>query len=67
MDDKSRESFEERSRALFQDSVEYRDLALTPIGDEDALELLTVTEVARRAARAKLRPLQGAPEALGES
>jgi hypothetical protein len=50
-----------------QAAHEYRDLALTPIGDEDALELLTVTEVARRAARAKLRPLQGAPEALGES
>jgi radical SAM superfamily enzyme YgiQ (UPF0313 family) len=38
---------------------EYRDLALTPIGDDDALEMFTVTEGARRAARAKLRPLAG--------
>lgn len=36
----------------------YRDLALTPVGDNDALELLTVTEAARSAARARLRPLQ---------
>jgi hypothetical protein len=40
-----------------QAAREYRDLALTPVCDDDALQLLTVTEVARRAARAKLRPL----------
>jgi radical SAM superfamily enzyme YgiQ (UPF0313 family) len=39
---------------------EYRDLALTPVGDDEALELLTVTEAARRAARVKLRPLANA-------
>jgi radical SAM superfamily enzyme YgiQ (UPF0313 family) len=36
---------------------DYRDLALTPIGDDAALELLTVTASARNAARARLRPL----------
>ena len=35
---------------------DYRDLALVPVGDGDTLELLTVTEAARVAARAKLRP-----------
>ena len=35
---------------------DYRDLALTPVGDGDTLELLTVTEAVRVAARAKLRP-----------
>ena len=35
---------------------EYRDLALTPVGNDDGLELLTGTEAARVAARAKLRP-----------
>jgi hypothetical protein len=39
---------------------EYRDLALTPVGDDSALELFTVTETARRAARAKLRLLANA-------
>jgi len=39
---------------------DYRDLALTPTGDEAALALLTGTEAARRAARAKLRPLAAA-------
>ncbi len=36
---------------------DYRDLALTPVSDNSALELLTVTESARNAARARLRPL----------
>jgi radical SAM superfamily enzyme YgiQ (UPF0313 family) len=36
---------------------DYRDLALTPVKDEEALEMLTVTPAARTAARAKLRPL----------
>jgi radical SAM superfamily enzyme YgiQ (UPF0313 family) len=36
---------------------DYRDLALTPVGDGDQLELLTVTEAARSAARVRLRPL----------
>ena len=36
----------------------YRDLALTPNGDDNALELLTVTDVARRAAQNRLRPLE---------
>jgi hypothetical protein len=36
---------------------DYLDLALTPGGDDAALELLTATESARTAARAKLRPL----------
>jgi radical SAM superfamily enzyme YgiQ (UPF0313 family) len=36
---------------------EYRDLALTPLGDDSALELFTATEATRRAAHAKLRPL----------
>jgi Radical SAM superfamily len=35
----------------------YRDLALTPVNDDGALEMLTVTAAARTAARAKLRPL----------
>jgi radical SAM superfamily enzyme YgiQ (UPF0313 family) len=35
---------------------DYRDLALTPVGNDDALELLTVTPAARSAAQAKLRP-----------
>ncbi|HTW72331.1 MAG TPA: hypothetical protein VME47_20785 [Acetobacteraceae bacterium] len=35
----------------------YRDLALTPVGDSDQLELLSVTEAARSAARSRLRPL----------
>ncbi|PPQ29085.1 radical SAM protein [Rhodopila globiformis] len=39
---------------------DYRDLALTPVSDDDALELLTVTETARRAAGTKLRPLANA-------
>jgi hypothetical protein len=49
-------------RALKRDPTarDYRDLALTPVGDDDALELLTVTEAARRAARVKLRPVVGA-------
>jgi hypothetical protein len=36
---------------------DYRDVALTPVGDGDTLELLTVTEAARTAARVRLRPL----------
>jgi hypothetical protein len=36
---------------------DYLDLALTPVSEPDALDLLTVTETARRAARARLRPL----------
>jgi hypothetical protein len=35
----------------------YRDLALTPVSEDGTLELLTVTEAARSAARARLRPL----------
>jgi radical SAM superfamily enzyme YgiQ (UPF0313 family) len=35
---------------------DYRDLALTPVSDDDALELLTATTAAPSAARAKLRP-----------
>ena len=38
---------------------EYRDLALTPVGDDSMLELFTATEATRRAAGAKLRPLAG--------
>jgi hypothetical protein len=34
----------------------YRDLALTPVGDDSALEIFTVSESARTAARARLRP-----------
>jgi hypothetical protein len=37
----------------------YRDLALTPVNDDGALEMLTVTAAARTAARAKLRALAG--------
>ena len=36
---------------------DYRDLALTPVSDDDTLELFTVTESSRRAGRAKLRSL----------
>jgi hypothetical protein len=36
---------------------DYRDLALTPVNQDDELELLTVTEAARNAARARLRSL----------
>ena len=36
---------------------DYRDLALTPVGDGEPLELLTVTAAARGAARARLRKL----------
>jgi hypothetical protein len=39
---------------------DYRDLALTPTGDNDALALFTNTEASRRAARSKLRPLAAA-------
>ena len=39
---------------------DYRDLALTPGDDGDELELLTVTEAARRAARTRLRPMETA-------
>jgi radical SAM superfamily enzyme YgiQ (UPF0313 family) len=39
---------------------EYRDLALTPVSDDNTLELFTATETARRASRAKLRPLANA-------
>jgi hypothetical protein len=38
-------------------ACDYRDLALTPVNDDGALEMLTVTAAARAAARAKLRPL----------
>jgi hypothetical protein len=38
-------------------ACDYRDLALTPVSDSSALELLTVTESARNAARTRLRPL----------
>ena len=38
----------------------YRDLALTPTGNDGALAMFTSTEAARRAARAKLRPLAAA-------
>jgi len=40
-----------------QTARDYRDLALTPVGDDETLELLTVTAAARSAARAKLRSL----------
>ena len=36
---------------------DYRDLALTPVNEGDSLELLTVTEAARNAARVRLRSL----------
>ena len=37
---------------------DYRDVALTPVGDDDdALELLTATTAARNAARTRLRPM----------
>ncbi len=36
---------------------DYRDLALTPVGDDVALDLLTATAAAREASRARLRPL----------
>jgi radical SAM superfamily enzyme YgiQ (UPF0313 family) len=36
---------------------DYRDLALTPVGDDVALELLSATAAARQASRARLRPL----------
>jgi hypothetical protein len=36
---------------------DYRDLALTPVSDDSALEMLTVTEAARSAARSRLRSL----------
>ncbi len=35
---------------------DYRDLALTPVGNDETLELLTVTPAARSAAQARLRP-----------
>ncbi|MFL5251975.1 MAG: B12-binding domain-containing radical SAM protein, partial [Rhodopila sp.] len=40
---------------------EWRDLALTPIGDSDTLEMLTVTEAARAAAGNRLRKLETVP------
>jgi hypothetical protein len=40
---------------------DYRDLALTPVDGDNALELLTVTEAARNAARVRLRKLSRAP------
>ena len=39
------------------EAAAYRDLALTPVSDEGTLELLTSTEAARAAARARLRPM----------
>ena len=36
---------------------DYQDVALTPVNDDRALEMLTVTAAARTAARARLRPL----------
>jgi len=36
---------------------DYRDVALTPVNDDEALEMLTVTAAARAAARMKLRQL----------
>jgi hypothetical protein len=36
---------------------DYRDLALTRVSDDSALEMLTVTEAARGAARSRLRSL----------
>jgi hypothetical protein len=36
---------------------DYRDLALTPVSDDSTLEMLTVTEAARGAARSRLRSL----------
>jgi radical SAM superfamily enzyme YgiQ (UPF0313 family) len=38
----------------------YRDLALTPVGEAESLEMFTVTESARQAAQARLRPLAAA-------
>ena len=49
-----------RELKRYQASRDYRDLALTPVSDDGALELLTVTETARCAAGAKLRPLANA-------
>ncbi len=40
---------------------DYRDLALTPTGVDDTLEMLTVTPAARTAARNRLRTLEPAP------
>jgi len=40
---------------------DYRDLALTPVSDNGTLQLFTITESARSAARAKLRPLAITP------
>jgi radical SAM superfamily enzyme YgiQ (UPF0313 family) len=42
-------------------ACDYRDVALTPVNDDGALEMLTVTAAARAAARAKLRPLAPTP------
>nr|WP_294552877.1 radical SAM protein [uncultured Rhodopila sp.] len=39
---------------------DYRDLALTPTGDEEALALFSSTEASRRATRGKLRPTAAA-------
>jgi radical SAM superfamily enzyme YgiQ (UPF0313 family) len=49
-------------RSLKRDPAarDYRDLALTPVGDGEDLELLTVTEAARAAARTRLRKLEPA-------
>jgi hypothetical protein len=46
-------------RALKRDpaAAGYRDLALTPVGDEAGLALLTATEATRRAAGTRLRKL----------
>jgi radical SAM superfamily enzyme YgiQ (UPF0313 family) len=41
-------------------ALAYRDLALTPVGEDKELALLTATEATRRAARARLRPLAAA-------
>jgi radical SAM superfamily enzyme YgiQ (UPF0313 family) len=41
-------------------ACDYRDLALTPVNDDGALELLTATAAARTAAREKLRTLAAA-------
>ena len=50
-------------RRLKRDSAarDYRDLALTPVDDSSALEMLTVTQAARNAASVRLRKLSRAP------
>jgi hypothetical protein len=47
------------SRVLKRDpaTAAYRDIALTPVSDEETLELLTSTEAARTAAHTRLRPM----------